>query len=224
MPRRERHPDERYFAALRVQDEPAHPLEAALWRLRHQGVGDEAILRVVDLYEDVFEREILQAWIIAGASDDALNKRLDISHTVLPYYRHLCCNTQVFRDKLELFRWVKNYQGTREGKLLLERAVHVDGLEAVAHLCGVATVLDAAHVNEQAMRETYFRGMGTLRSSQISSADAAAAHSQLKTAGAFAQATQRRGAPNLNEVLFKLKHREMTMQADEDIPRGEILN
>jgi hypothetical protein len=223
MTRHERQPDERYRAALRAQDEPTNVYEVALWRLARHGVGDDAIVRVVDAYEDGFERELLQAWIVAGATDEDLTNRLRLHPSMVAPYRHLCCNPDVFRDQLELLRWVKRYAGTREGKLLLERAVHL-GVEAVAHLCGLPTRLDAAHVNEQTMRETYFRGMGTLRGSTISSAEAAAAHAMLKTSVAAASLTQRRGAPDLRDTLLRLKHRELTLTADEGIPRVEILN
>lgn len=222
--RHERRVDDRYRAALRAPAEPTNPHERALWILRTQGVGDEAIVRVVDAYEDTFERELLQAWIIAGATDDDLHRRLGMSLDMIAPYRHLCCNPLVFRDKLELLRWVRGYQGTPEGKMLLERATHLDGVEAVAHLCGLPTNLDAAHVNEQVMRETYFRGVGTLRGAHISSKEAAEAHSLLKSSMTSAAATLRRGAPNLKDTLIKLRHRELTYQADEVVPRGEIMN
>lgn len=222
--RHERRVDDRYRAAMRATEEPANLHEQALWILRTRGVGNDAIVRVVDVYEDTFERELIQAWIVAGATDDDLHQRLGMSLDMIAPYRHLCCNPMVFRDKLELLRWVRNYQGTSDGKKLLERATHLDGVEAVADLCGLPTNLDAAHVNEQVMRATYFRGMGTLRSSHISSREAAEAHSLLKSSTSAAAATLRRGAPNLAETLIKLRHRELTYQADEVVPRGEIMN
>lgn len=220
----ERRPDERYNAALRSPVEPQNPYEAALWHLLKRNVNDDTIIRVVDAYEDTFERETLQAWIIAGASDEDLTTRLHMSPEMIAPYRHLCCNPMVFRDKLELLRWVRLYQGTREGELLLQRAVVLDGVEAVADLCGLATKLDAAHVNEQIMRATYFRGISTLSASRVSGANAVAAHNLLKSSMVAGAATQKRGTPDLHEIILKLKHRELTFQADEDIPRGEILN
>jgi hypothetical protein len=222
--RHERRVDERYRAALRSPHEPTHPYESALWTFSRTKTGSDEIVRVVDAYEDAFEREILQAWIIAGATDEALSSRLGVAPEMVAPYRHLCCNPLVFRDKLELLRWVKNYQGSAEGKKLLERAVHFDGVEAVAHLCGLPTNLDAAHVNEQIMRETYFRGVNTLRGTHISSREAVEAHSLMRSAVAAAAATMRRGAPNMAEIWAKLKHRDLTYKADEVVPRAEIMN
>jgi hypothetical protein len=221
--RLDRRIDERYRVALRATEAPTNPHELALWRLYTTNVGDDAILRVVDIYEDTFERELLQAWIVAGATDQDLIDRVGIPLDVVAPYRHLCCDPKVFRDKLELLRWVKHYPGTKEGKLLLERAVHLDGVEAVADLCGLPSNLDAAHVNEQVMRATYFRGMGTLRGSHISSREAAEAHSLLKSSLTSAAATLRRGAPNLTQTLLKLKYRELTFSPDEVVPRGDIM-
>lgn len=222
--RHERRPDARYRVTLRAAAEPSNPHEAALWRFLNQNEETSGIIRVVDIYEDVFEREVLQAWIIAGATDEVIEQRLGTPPEVVTAYRHLCCNIGAFRDRLELLRWVRIYEGTREGKLLLERAVHADGVEAVAHLCGFESALDPNRVNEQVMREAYFRGVGTLRGSGLSSTDAAAAHQLLKTATATAAAAQKRGAPNVGDTLLKLKHREMTYQAEDIVPRGEILH
>lgn len=222
--RHERYPDDRYRSALRVATEPQHPYEAALWRFYTNGVPDDMIVRVVDVYEDTFERELLQAWIIAGATDEDIHARLGMSLNMLAPYRHLCCNVFAFRDKLELLRWTRMYEGTREGKLLLEKAVHLDGVEAVAHLCGLTSALDPNHVNEQVMRESYFRGVSTFRGSSISSADAVAAHQLMKTATSAAVATQKRSAPNIADTLLKLKHREMTFQTGDVVPQGEILH
>ncbi|HET6494036.1 MAG TPA: hypothetical protein VFH61_01570, partial [Thermoleophilia bacterium] len=219
--RREREPDDRYHAALRAAQEPAQPFEAALWRLKNQGQGDDVIVRLVDAYEDPFERELLQAWILAGATDEDISTRLGAWGDILTPYRHLCCNVFTFRDRLEMLRWVHRYEGTREGKLLLTRAVHFDGVEALAHLCGLTSNLSPSHVNEQAMRETYFRSMGTMRSTSISSAENQAVHQMIKTAMTAAAASQKSGAPNINEALLKLKHREMTFHVEDVMPHGE---
>lgn len=222
--RHERRIDERFRAALLAPAEPENPFERALWQFRYNGVAADAIIRVVDMYEDTFERELLQAWIIAGADDQMINARMGASLDMLPAYRHLCCNTSVFRDRFELLRWVRSYQGTDAGKILLEKAVHFDGIEGIAHLCGLPTHLDPAYVNEQVMRETYFRGSTTLRSSDISSKEANDAHAMLRSAMSAAQAAGKRSAPNMAETLLKLKHREMTFKADEVVPREEIMN
>ena len=222
--RLERRPDDRYRAALRVEAEPAQAHEAALWRLHHQGIGDDVTMRVVDAYEDTFERELLQAWIIAGASDEAISERLGMPINVLAPYRHLCCNVFAFRDRLEMMRWVHMYTGTHRGRQMLERAMHLDGIEAIAHICGLPSNLETEHVHQQVMRESYFRSIGTMRASNLSSAEAGAAHQLMKTATATAQTASKRGAPNLADVLAKLKHREMTFHVEDITAHGEILH
>ena len=222
--RRERSPDDRYIAALNSPHEPANGYEALLWRHKVQNVPDDVLERVVDIYEDNFEREMLQAWIIAGASDEDISTRGGMSIDVLAPYRHLCCNVFAFRDRFELMRWVNMYKGSRSGKIMLERALHFDGVEAIAHLSGRQTKLTPDHVNEQAMRESYFRGISTLRASSISGPDALAAHQLVKTAVSAAAAAQNRGAPDMSEVIMKIKHREVTWHVEDIAPNGEILH
>jgi len=222
--RHERSPDDRFHATLRSPHAPAHPYENALWQHKTAGVADAVVERVVDAYEDHFERELLQAWIIAGATDEDINRRIGMSLDMLIQYRHLCCNVFAFRDKLEMMRWVNNYKGSRSGKILLEKALHFDGIEAIAHLSGLPTNLSADHVNEQVLRESYFRGISTLRASSISGPDALAAHQLMKTATATAAAVANRGGPNMSETLLKLKHREVTWHVEDIAPHGEILH
>jgi hypothetical protein len=222
--RRERSPDDRYQATLRSPHVPANPFEAALWQFKNQAAPDDVMERVVDVYEDHFEREILQAWIVAGAKDEDIHARGGVSLEILAPYRHLCCNILAFRDRLEMMRWVNMYKGSRSGKIMLERALHFDGIEAIAHLSGRQTSLSPDHVNEQAMRESYFRGVSTLRASSISGPDAMAAHQLMKTATTTAAAVANRGAPNMAETMLKLKHREVTWHVEDIMPHGEILH
>ena len=100
----------------------------------------------------------------------------------------------------------------------------IDGVEAIAHLSGRQTKLTPDHVNEQAMRESYFRGISTLRASSISGPDALAAHQLVKTAVSAAAAAQNRGAPDMSEVIMKIKHREVTWHVEDIAPNGEILH
>lgn len=222
--RHERSPDDRLRAALRAQNAPAHPYEAAVWQLRNGAVADETVQRVVDIFEDNFEREQLQAWIIAGATNADMHQYLGLTVETLEHYRHLCCNVNAFRDKLELMRWISRYNGSRVGKLMLERAVHHDGLKTLIHLLGQPTDLDPQHVVEQVMRESYFRGLGTMRATTLSSAEAAAAHQLMKTATASAAAAQQRSAPSMAATLLKLKHREVTWHVEDITSHGEILH
>jgi hypothetical protein len=221
--RHERKPDARYHSAIKSPIEPADDIEKALWATVRHNVPNEDIARVIDIYEDTMEREILQAWIFAGATNELINSLTNISMEILTAYRHLCCNLYAFRDKLEMWRWINKYEGTSDGKLLLHRAVHVDGIQAIAHYCGLMTDLDPNHVNGQVMREAYFRSIGTMRANKISSGEASAAHQLMKTAAASALASKVSDAPNLSEVFAKLKHRDMTISV-EDLSKEEILH
>lgn len=224
--RRERLPDEGYRALLKLGMPPTDPADAAVWNyiiLQHAHPVAE---RVVDLYQSDFEREQLQAWIVAGADDERINRDLRIPIAVLQTFRRLCCNVANFRDRLEMLRWVNQYGGTRQGKLLLEKAVHFHGVEALAHLHGLPSNLDPSEVHKQTMREAYFRGISTARATRLGTPEAVAANAALKTAAASALALGGGDDASLTDVIakLKLKFREDTLAADAAVPREEILH
>jgi hypothetical protein len=224
--RRERKPDSRYLAVMRMAEEPKQEHEQALWRHLNGVVFSDVMERVVDLYEDpFFEREQVQAWIIAGAEDTRIHQDIGVSLAVLPAFRHLCCNLSNFRDRLELLRWVRNYEGSPLGRAMLAVATHFDGVEALAHHSGRESKLSASHVQEQTMREAYFRSMRTLRMNTLNSTEGSAAHSMLKTAmNAAALVSDGGTGGNLSDLLAKLKFRELTHEAGAAVPREEIVH
>jgi len=188
-------------------------------------VPDDVAERVVDLYQADFEREQVQAWIVAGATDARINRDLGIMREAIPTYRRLCFNLSNFRDRLEMLRWIHLYQGSRQGKLLLEKAIHVHGLEALAHMHGLASELDSDDVHKQSMRESYFRGIGVSRSTKLGSPESNAAGAALKAAAASAIALGGAGDDG-GDILskLKLKFREETQAAGAAVPREEILH
>jgi hypothetical protein len=224
--RRERTPDEGYRALIKRTTRPESPTDAAVWAYVVLGEHDDIAERVVDLYHDEFEREQVQAWIIAGADDKRISRDLGIAIFALPTYRRLCCCISNFRDRLELLRWIHNYGGTHQGKLLLEKAIHHHGVEALAHMHGLASTLDPEDVQKQVMRESYFRGIGTHRSTKLGSTESSAASAAMKTAAAAALALGGGGESDLNSIVakLKLKFREETKAAGAAVPREEILH
>ena len=221
-----REPDERYHAVIKAVFAPEHPIESLLWRCIRKQTDSVALSRAIEIYGDLFERERLQPWIIAGATDDDIFERIGISQETAAAYRHLCFNTDVFRDLLDKQRWVTNYAqrpgATREGALYLQKAV-IHGIEAVAHVMGAPSKLEPGDVLDQAMRDTYFRGL-TMRDAKLTSAEAAASHNMLKTAVALASEQAKVRPPGVNDILIRIKHRDMTQPIEVVNMTGEILH
>lgn len=217
-----RSPDERWFAVKAAIAEPPHPIERACWRHVQQVEMSPEVDRALEIYLEEFERERLQPWILAGATDDDVEERIGLPRATTGAYRHLFFNTALFRDALDKQLWVHNYQGTAEGKAFLLKAV-LEGLEAVAHVMGAPVKLDPGQIIERAAQDLFFRGQA-LKYARVSSPDAAAAHSMLRSAVEYAQHQTKVRPPNITDVLMRLKNRDMTQHVEDVIPHGEILH
>lgn len=221
MARRE--PDARYHAALHARECPEHQIEGALWQAAHQvGSPSEAVLRAAEIYEDVFEREMLQAWVVAGAPDNEIERRLLVMSETVKAFRHLCFDVSVFRDRLELLRWVRQYTGSDDGRLYLQTAV-LHGVEPLAWLCGLDANVDPQRVMQGVMSDSFFRGLAH-RNASVASKEASAAHAFQKTALSTAQALMRRGPPDIGSLIIKLKHRDLTAPVENEVREGAILH
>lgn len=221
-----REPDERYHAAVSARVEPDHPIEARLWRCVQGRETCSHVARAIEVYGDMFERERLQPWILAGATDADISERVGLHPEMLEAYRHLCFNLTMFRDLLEKQRWVALYSAragaTHEGALYLQKAL-LHGVEAIAHVMGAPSKLEPQAVLDTAMRDTFFRGLA-MRNAKLTSAETAAAHALLKTSVALAEEQSKTKPPSLGDILIRIKHREMTQPIEVVNLTGEILH
>lgn len=221
-----REPDERYFVALNATAEPAHPIEAKLWRCKRGIETCEHTARALEIYGDMFERERLQPWILANATSEDVAERLGLSIETVQVYRHLFFNLDMFRDLLDRQRWVSNYErkpgATREGALYLVKAM-LHGVEAVAHTLGAKSKLDPNDVLSAAMRDLFFRGTA-VRDAKLTSTEAAAARGMLKDAIMLAQEQAKVTPPGVNDILIRIKNRDMTQPMAVVEATGEILH
>lgn len=221
-----REPDERYHVTIALRQEPAHPIEARLWRHVHGIEASETLARAVEIYNDVFERERMQPWVLASPSDDVIAERVCLHVDTVIAYRHLFFNVALFRDLLDKQRWIMMYErrpgATRDGALYLQKAL-LHGLEAVAHAMGAEVKLEVDEVLNRALRDTHFRSLA-LRDSKLTGNEMNTAHALVKTAIALAQEQSKVRPPGINDILIRIKNREMTKHMDDDGLVGEILH
>lgn len=221
-----REPDERYQVTINTQLEPEHPAEALLWRCIRNLDTCAHMTRAIEIYADMFERERLQPWILAGATTPDISARVGLHADTVENFRHLCFNVTMFRDLLETQRWVSVYEGragaTREGALFLQKAL-LHGVEAIAHVMGAPSRLDPNFVLEQTMRDSFFRGL-TMRDAKLTGREAEVAHNMLKTATALATELARTRPPGVGDILLRIKHRDMTQPIEVVNMTGEILH
>jgi hypothetical protein len=217
-----RRPDHRWLNVKSSPAEPVHPVESACWRHLHKLEMVPVIDRALEIYEETFERERLQPWLLAGAEDRDIQDRTGLPIEITRAYRHLFFDVSVFRDMFDKQLWVHRYQGTPEGLAYLQKAV-IYGVEAIAHVMGAPVKLDPHNVVEQSMRETFFRGQA-LRYAKLGSPEAAAASSLLKAAVDSSQLMTKTRPANITDIMFKLKNREMTVSVEDVELEGEILH
>lgn len=222
-----RSPDHRFRAVRAATEAPENPIERALWNVLHDGEADLEVARAHQIYTELQEREILQAWIVAGADDAVIERVLHVRPGVTRAYRHLFFDIGVFPDELALLPWISHYgersPETAYGAQLLKVAMleRVDGLLSIFERGAMSA--DPKKVLEQVMVDSYRRGRAH-RLYGIGSAEAKAALASMATAAKIAvKVAENIDEPNLLTGLrIKLKYRDDTTSIDkvspEDMP------
>jgi hypothetical protein len=168
----------------------------------------------------------MQAFIISGADDAMIQQSIGIPPAVTDAYRHLFCDKSVFRDRLDLLGWAREYEangGSKEGAALLKTAT-MQGPKALAWIYSQGTVdVDPQDVLQHAMADAYFRG-ATNRDYKLSSKEANATHALMSSAVKIANALSKTKPQNGNALALKLKYREMTTPVHEAAPVEDLLH
>lgn len=177
-----------------------------------------------DIYESMMQREIMQAWLISGATDKDVNNWLRVPEEVTQAYRHLFFDVDIFRDELDILAWISEYEqeghGTALGVQLLQTA-YAEGVDKMAHLYGRGKAeVDPVKVQTVAMTEMYHRGRAH-RGASLSSREASAAHNFMTSAVKIAQVLGNKTAPDLSGLRLKLRFNDQTEPVNDAAERGE---
>ena len=225
---RTRNPDQRYRAIAAATTPPEHTCERGLWDALHTTtISDARVTWALEIFNASFEREILQAWLLARATDENVEKWLRVPPDVTQVYRHLFFNVNVFRDELDLLSWVREFEtekrGSQYGTQLLRDAVQ-GGVEKLCWIFGHNTyVVDPEIVKQRVMTDTYIRSLAG-RGHGIISKEVQAALAHGNTALKAAQIAGRTTLPDAQAFLLKLRYREMTEPVTTTIEKEEILH
>lgn len=223
---RRREPAHRFLAVSSAKNPPSHPLEKALHALLNKGGTDAIVAYAHEVYTTPFEREVMQAFIVSGADDALIQQTLGVPLEVTQAYRHLFCDVTVFRDRLDLLRWAREYEtsgGSKEGAALLKTAT-MQGPKALAWVYGQGTVeVEPQDVLKHAMADAYFRG-ATNRDYKLSTKEANVTHALMASAVKIATALDKAKPQNGNALAIKLRYREMTTPVGEGTPAVDLLH
>jgi hypothetical protein len=209
-----------------------HPTDAAYCAFVATGsTEDPEVAHACEIANNEYEAEILNAFMLANASDEQLELHLRIPRGVSVAYRRLFFDVSHFRDELDIYSWVRELEETRavskHAVTLLKQAMQtgVDGLLWI--YSRVKQPIDPTAVIQEVLVSAYMRAK-QYKSADIKSAASREAHTHMNTAMKAAstliqQAASTGNASGVSELLIKLGHRELTTSIEES-DNKDILN
>lgn len=227
---RTRRPDKRSFTIKQRYEaklplEGTSPIDAAYYDVLAKGVTDNAsVTHACEIAANEYETEILNAFMLAGATDQQLETHFRIPQDVSRAYRHLFFDPSHFRDELDVYSWVREQESAKDVSQhaisLLKQALStgVDGLLWV--YSRVKTPVDPSAVIQDVLMHAYMRAKQH-RAADIKSAAGKEAHTHMGTAMKAASmliqhaATASGNSNGVSDLLIKLGHRELTTSVDE---------
>lgn len=233
---RQRNPDNRfrYVASCIGRGEvPEYPIEKALFDYLSTGTTDHVDVNYArEIAENQYEKEILNAFLLSGATDEQLFEHLKIPVKVVATYRHLYFDVTQFRDELDIFSWVREQEvqkgsGTYEVELL--RQAVLGGVEAMLWIYSRNSQgLDPKEVLENILADAYFRSKMN-RSAPITSKIAKEAHTYMNTAIKAGDLLVKHNltqnqVSNTSDMMLKLGHRELTHSFTEIPNKDDLLH
>lgn len=219
-----KNPDWRYRDLITNKERPANNPEQGLWDFLHSKtpITDDDLDWAHELHSVTGEKEAMQAWLMAGATNDEIEHWLRIPDTVTAVYRHLFFDINAFRDELAMRTWVKEYEAiSKDGARMLREAIEF-GTEKLAWLYGRGqAVIDPQRAQQQLMTDAYYRGRSH-RGMSLTSPGITVAHAFMNTAIRTAQPLgTTEGEGIINKLLIQLRHRDDTVKVGAEGNTGE---
>jgi len=225
---RRRSPDWRFRAIQAATTPPENSLERALYDLlQTKQTDNEPVGYAAEIFARESEREIMQAFLLAGATDQQIQENLAVPISATQAYRELFFDTGAFRDRLDMHSWVSDYHkvhgGTPYGARLLQTAM-TRGVDTLRWLFGPGNAdVDPNVVLQHAMTDAYYRGKSN-RDYALSSKEAAAAHNFMNTAVKIAGQLSKEKPPDANALVIKLRYRDMTESVEEVADKADLMH
>lgn len=111
-----------------------------------------------ELFQEETHRPVLDAFLLAKAPFDLIEKTLGVAQAALTVYAHLFMDCAVVRNRLEALSFASSYEGPDHGRDLLRTVVTV-GLEYLLWAHGGNVDIDPRAVVRRTMTDAYFRGL-----------------------------------------------------------------
>jgi hypothetical protein len=78
--------------------------------------GNPDLLYAIDIYEDPYKSEVIEAFLLAQTTDKEIEQVLRVPANVCSYYRHLFFDMSSFKDELDIESYVQTYDASEFGK------------------------------------------------------------------------------------------------------------
>jgi hypothetical protein len=193
-------------------------------------INDSPIKRYAfDLYSNRDHRMVMDAFILAQTPNDLIVQTLRIPPEVIDVYCQLFMDISVFRNRLELISFAKDYPGTEYAKDLVRTAVTV-GHEYLLWAYGHADTskIDSRYIVRKTMVDAFFRGLahkGNSLTSRIAKEAKGWLSMSISNAALIEKIDPRVTKEAVRELQIAIEAKDTTISSDKaPVPVEEILH
>jgi len=211
-------PDHRYLETKAAADKkeacPTGKLEQALYLLLQGNAPDELVARAYDIYTHEFKREVLESFLLVGASPTEICSVIRVPEAVTETYGYLFFDNSIFTDDLDVINYAYTYKRSKFGRELKRFAVDL-GRECLKIRISRGAYNISAGVTQQGIRSTAFLMSQLVRVNQV---DSNLANAALRWAQVGLRATEEGENKEADSLLEQLK---MALETREETTSSE---
>jgi len=137
---------------------PVDAVMAELFTLLTGGTAGVDVTYAWELFENDEHRGVVDAFLLARAPFDIIEKTLGIPEAVVKVYAYLFLDPAALRNRLEVLSFASAYPGPASARELIRAGLTI-GLEYLLWLHGVSTDLEPRTVVRRTMVDAFYRGM-----------------------------------------------------------------
>jgi hypothetical protein len=182
-----------------------------------------------DLFKDAEHRTVLDAFMLARCPTSLISTALEIPVEVIDAYAHLFMDMSVFRNKLEVLSYAKDYPGGPYAREMTRTAVTV-GYEYLLWTYGNPTedVVDSRYIVRKTMIDAFFRGQahkGNALTSAMAKEAKAWTGMAVANAALIEKIDPRTAKAAVNELRIAIEGKDSTLTPDTaPVPVEDILH
>jgi len=155
-------PDHRYQAVRKAIKSngkaPKGRIEADLFALMQGGNSADEVDYAYDIYNSIFKREVMEAFLLATATPSEIHSILQVPENVTDTYEHLFFDTSVFKNELDRINYAYTYERDDFGASLKKFVIDM-GKESLKIKMGRGSyVVDPQYVQDGIRSTAYLMG------------------------------------------------------------------